>query len=283
MSRLLANRTVDTGPTPQWGIAGPSLELDESSQTGNRIIFWSSGSPALTVRLAGSASIPAQSGRTTRRIVAAVIPQFVINHPVTWIEKNIFRRKSPALCSKVLELFRTQSPLVALPASLEQRAADSAETVVATGEGISALSPASRQSTSQESAFLVAPSRDGAKPSNAASRQQFLRALLEECSFFAPLVLRCVRAAGGSHHRGAKQESAKPGSNSRSSSVIQLEAQPTSNLLAPRPRRNPPTLEAEPLSLTLPTLWVDVACRHMRTLAPQEKGHEYPEDPKHAL
>jgi hypothetical protein len=259
------------------------MELDESPQAGNPINLWLSGSPPLTVRHVGSGSIPAQSGRTARRIIAAVITQFVINHPVTVIWKNISRLKSAAVCSKVLDLLRTQSPLVALPASLEQRSGDSAETVVATREGMSALSPTSRQSTSQESAFLVSPSSDGPKLSNAASRQQFLLAVLEDCSFFAHLVLRCVRAAGCSPHRWAKQESAKPGSDFRSTSVIQSEAQPTSNVLAQRPRRNPPTLEAEPLSLTLPTLWVDVACRHMRTLAPQEKCHEYSEDPKHAL
>ena len=100
---------------------------------------------------------------------------FVVNHPVTSIWESISRVKSAAVCSEVLDLLRTQSPLVALPASLEQRSADSAETVLATREGVSARSSTSRQSTSQESAFVVSPSSDAAKLSNAASRQQFLR------------------------------------------------------------------------------------------------------------
>jgi hypothetical protein len=257
------------------------MGLDESSQAGNPITFGSSGSPPLTVRLAGSGSIPTQSGRMPRRVIAAVSTQFVfvVNHPVTSIWESISRVKSAAVCSKVLDLLRTQSPLVALPASLEQRSADSAETVLATREGVSARSSTSRQSTSQESAFVVSPSSDAAELSNAASRQQFLLALLEDCSFFAHLVLRCVRAAGCS----PGQESAKPGSNFRSTSAIQPEAPPTSSLLAQRSRRSAPTLEAERISPTLQTLWVDMACRHIRTFTPEEKCHEYREDPKHAL
>jgi hypothetical protein len=282
VSRVLANRSVGTGATAQWGIAGPSVELDKSSSTANPIIFWLSGSPPVTVRLVGSGSIPAQSGRTARRMVAAVITPFVINHPVTVIRKNTSRPKSAAVCSKVLDLLRPQSSLVALPASPEQCSADSAETVVATREGMSALSRISRPSTAQESAFLPSSSSEGLRLSDAASRQ-FLLALLEDCSFFAHLVLRCVRTAGCSPPRWAKQEFGKPGSNFRSSSVIPSEVQPTSRVLAQRTRQNPPALEAEPLSLTLPSLWVDVACRHMRTVAAQEKCHEYSEDPKHAL
>lgn len=162
------------------------MGLDESAQAGNPITFGSSGSPPLTVRFAGSGSIPTHSGRMARRIVAAVSTQFVfvVNHLVTSIWESISRMKSTAVCSKVLDLLRTQSPLVALPASLEQRSADSAETVLATREGVSARSSTSRQSTPQESAFLFFPRSDAPKLSNAASRQQFLLALLEDCSFF---------------------------------------------------------------------------------------------------
>ncbi len=206
-----------------------------------------------------------------------MIIEFVSNYPVTLIAEMISRVKIPAVCSKVLDLLRTQSPLVTLPATLEQRSADSAETLVAKREGTSAWSPTSRQGKSQESAFLVSPSNHRPTLSNAASRQQFLLTLLEDCSFFAHLVLRCVRAAGCS------QEPAPPGSKFRSTSVIPSEDQSSCNLRAQRPRSHAPTLEAEPVPPTLQTLWVDVACRHMRTLAPQEKCHECSEDPKYAL
>lgn len=255
VSRVLANPTLGTGPTLQRGVTSLSLALDESSQAENPIISGSSGSPPLPVRFAGSGSIPAQSRTTARRIVEAVITEFVINYPMTLIAEKISRAKISAVCSNVLDLLRTQSPLVALPATLEQRSAESAETMVATREGISALSP-SRRGRSQESGLLVSSSHHKPTLSNAASRQQFLCALLEDCSFFAHLVLRCVRATGCS------LESASPGSDCRSTSVIQ--SRPSCDVLVRRARRNVPTIETEPVPPTLQTLWANAACRHLR-------------------
>lgn len=243
---------MGTGPTPEWGVARLSLELDESSHSCNSIIFSLSGSPSLTLCLAGFGSIPAQSRRTAkRRVVAAVITRFVINHLVTVIWGNFSRAQSPAVCSSVLDLLRPRTPRTPRTP------------LVALSPTVPAVSSTARQSTSRESGFLAFPSSDGPKLSNVASRQQFVRALLEDCSFFAHLVLRCVRAARGSPHSCAKQEFAKPGSNSRPTAAMQSKAQPISNSLAQRSRRNAPALEAEPLSPQ--TLWVDMACRHVRT------------------
>ena len=190
-----------------------------------------------------------------------MITRLVINYLVTVIWEDFSRVQSPAVCSRVLDLLRPRAPLAALPPSL----ADSAEAATATREGMTvlAVSSTSRQGTSQESAFLAFPGSHGPKLSNVASRQQFLLAVLEDCSFFAHLVLRCVRAAHCSPHSCAKQESAKPGSNSRPTAAMQSKAQPISNLLAQRSQQNSPALEVEPLSPR--TVWVDIACRHVRT------------------
>lgn len=195
-----------------------------------------------------------------------MITRLVINDLVTVIWEGFSRVQSPAVCSRVLDLLRPRAPLVALPPSLEHCSADSAEAAAATREGMTvlAVSSTSRQGTSQESAFLAFPGSHGPKLSNVASRQQFLLAVLEDCSFFAHLVLRCVRAAHCSPHSCAKQEeSAKPGSNSRPTAAMQSKAQPISNLLAQRSQQNSPALEAEPLSPQ--TVWVDIARRHVRT------------------
>jgi hypothetical protein len=194
-----------------------------------------------------------------------VITRLVINHLVTLIWEDFSRVQSPAVCSRVLDLLRPRAPLVALPPSLEHCSAESAEAAAATREEMTvlAVSSTSRQGTAQESAFLAFPGSHGPKLSNVASRQQFLLAVLEECSFFAHLVLRCVRAAHCSPHSCAKQESAKPGSNFRPTAAMQSKTQPISNLLAQRSQQNSPALEVEPLSPQ--TVWVDIACRHVRT------------------
>jgi hypothetical protein len=191
-----------------------------------------------------------------------VITRFVINHLVTVIWENFSPGQSPAVRSKVLDLLRPRAaPWGALPRSLESGSARSAEAALATCEGIAALagSSTSLPSTCQESAFVCRDS-NGQKLSNGATRQQFLLAMLEDCSFFAHLVLRCVRAARGSPHRCPRRESATPQSNSRPTPAMQVKAQPISNLLV---RPNPATVATEPLSLQ--TLWVDVAYRHART------------------
>ena len=158
MSRVLAKRTLGTGSAQQWGFTRLSLALDESSQAANPIFCVPSASPALTVGPVGSGSIPAPSGTTAGRSVAAVITDFVINYPKTWIEENLSQRKISALCSKVLDLFRLRLPVVACSATLEPHSSAPAETAVARPEAVPALAPASRRGTHQESAFFVCDS-----------------------------------------------------------------------------------------------------------------------------
>ena len=245
---------MGTGPTPERGVAGLSVELDESSYFRKPSICSLSSGPSLSLCLAGFGSIPGRSGRAAKKRRAAVITRLAINHLVTVIRESFSRLQNPAVCSKVLDLLSPRASLVAMPA----------EAVAVTREGktVPAVSSTTRRSISAEPTFLACR---GSEPqlSNVASRQQFLLALLEDCSFFAQLVLRCVRAARTSSHSYVSQESAKTGLNSRSTTPRQGKAQPISNALRQRSRQKPSGLEPGPPSPQ--TLWIDVACRYVQS------------------
>jgi hypothetical protein len=133
--------------------------------------------------------------------------------------------------------------------------------------------------TLAESAFPVSPNKwnshvplsctpkdahwvaEGARLSNNANRQQFHVALLEDCSFFAHLVLRCVRAGGNPSSCLLNRDS--PQKKSNVAKVSQTQPRSSSNLL---PRHQERTLQPEASSSFLPTLWVEVGCRHAKTL-----------------
>lgn len=197
-----------------------------------------------------------------------MITELVINYPKTWIGETFSQGKIPALSSKVLDLFQPRSPVVACSATLEPHSAAPAETAVARRKAMLALAPPSRRGTPQESAFFVCDSQDRPTLSHAASRQAFLRTLLEDCGFFAHLVLRCVRASSRS------QESAAPRLNLGSTAVLSSPAYLSCHLPGKRPRRHAPRVETEAGSPTLQTLWVAVACRHVPILAALEKHDE---------
>ena len=317
MSRVLANRTMGTGPTPQWGAAGPSMELDESSPAGDPIIFESSGRSALTVRLAGSGSIPAQSGRTARRIVVAMIIEFVNNYLVTWVWENPLRVQGPAVCSKLLGRLKIWSPGAAgLAANLELCSADDAAlaTELTTHEGMvavlstldmvaSSLLPRRLAEASEavnallhDSAFSAnhwnsqtprsclrqdaQSEAKGGRLRDDATRQQFQAALLENCSFFADLVLRRVRA--GSDSSGSLLERDLSRKKLNAVRVSPTPSRSKANVMPQQPSEEP-TLPPETLSSLLPPLWVEVGCRYLQTLVSEKERHEYGEDSKPAL
>jgi hypothetical protein len=175
----------------------------------------------------------------------------VINRLVTVIGENLCHLQSPAVCSSVLDLLQLPVPLQALPPSLEpgSRGPATATSTTVACTWFPGAPP--------ESAILAHPGSWEWKlnnPASTATRQQFLFALLEKRSFFAHLVLRCVRAARNSSSPWGTPRSAQPGSNSQPANTQSL-----SNLIAQRSRQNPLAHEAE--SVSLPTLWVDVACR----------------------
>jgi hypothetical protein len=235
-----------------------------------------------------------------------VSPQFVINDLVTGVWENRLRVPGPAVCSKVLDLLKIRSPWAGLPTNLELCSAGDAAlaTALTTGEGMvavlstldivaSSMSPLRLAEASEagkallhEAVFPVSATHwnsqtphscwrqdaqseaEGRRLRDDANRRQFQVALLENCSFFADLVLRQVRAgndpAGGLLERDLSQK--------KLNAVRVLPMPPRSKayvVLEQRPEE--PTLPPETPSSLLPPLWVEVGCRHLQTLV-SEKG-----------
>ena len=232
-----------------------------------------------------------------QRIEGTVSPQFVINDLVTGIWENHLPVQGTAVCSKVLDLLKIRSPWAGLPTNLELRSADDAAltTTLTPREGMvavlsssdmaaSSLSPRRSAEASKhanaifyDSAFPVSPTHWNSQnhgscvrkdaPSGSeegglgddANRQQFRVALLENCSFVADLVLRQVRAERNPS-RLLEQDSSR-----KKLSVVRVSPTPPKANVRLRPQLEEPALPPETPSW-LPTLWVEVGCRHMRTL-----------------
>ena len=264
------------------------MELDESSQAGSSVIVWLRARPPFPSCLAGSSSIPTQPGRAAQRIERAVSPQSVVNDLVTGVWENRLRVQDPAVCSQVQGLLKIRSPWAALPANLELRSAGDAAlaTRLMPREGMVAVLSSSNMAASSmfprpsaepgkhanaifyDSAFPVSPTHWNSQtrrpcvckdaPSgveegrlrNHANRQQFRVAVLENCSFFADLVLRQVRAESDPSRGLLEQDSSR-----KKLSVV----------------RASPTPPPEMPSFPLPTLWVEVGCRHLRTLVSEKE------------
>ena len=196
-----------------------------------------------------------------------MITQLVISNPVTWTGSNLLALPWAALCSNVLPLLKT----AAQPKAATE-AADSASLQEAT-----ALRPKTRGNLQvvlpcNEQDEL--PLADGAQLSTPAIRRQFLGELLRDCSFFAQLVLRQVRAGHNPSSRLSDRDS------------------PRAKLKLVKGSRTPPrsssdgeasSLPPEAPSSVLQTLWVEVGCRHVQTHVSERECHEYSEDSKPAL
>jgi hypothetical protein len=248
-----------------------------------------------------------------------VIPPFVINDLVTWVGENLLRVQGPVVCSKVLDLRKIRSPWAAgLPANLELRSADDAAvaTALTTREGMVAglstldmvassmppwrLAEASEAGNAllHDSAFPIsahywnsqAPrswvrsdaqsEAEGGRLRDDATRQQFQVALLENCSFFADLVLRQVRAGSNPSDGLLERDSSRKEWNG-----VQVSPAPPPSkanvVLGQRPEQL--ALPPETPSSLLQTLWVEVGCRHVQTLVSEKERHEYGKDSKPAL
>ena len=242
-----------------------------------------------------------------------MISQFVINDLVTWVGENRLRVQGPAVCSKVLDLLKVRSPWAGLPTNLELRSADHAAlaTALTTREGrvvvvstldmaASSILPRRLAKASEpadallhDSAFLVSLNRwnsqtprswlrkdgqfgtEGVQLGADANRRQFQVALLENCSFFADLVLRQVRA-GGDRSGGSLERD----SFGKKLNVVRVSPTPPrakANVMLWQ-RAEEPALPRETPSSLLPTLWVEVGCRHLQTLVSEKERHEYGED-----
>ena len=225
-------------------------------------------------------------------------PHFVINDLVTGVWENRLRVQGPAVCSKVLDLLKIRSPWAGLPTNLELRSADDAALAptLTPGEGMVAV-----LSTLDMAAPSMFPQRsaEASKPGNAifydsafpvsgiaddshrrgvvpppphsahpythttagfASSTGFEVALLENCSFLAHLVLRQVRAESDLC-RGLLE----PDSSRKKLSVVPVSPTPPKANVLLRPQPEEPTLPPE-IPSSLPTLWVEIGCRQMRTV-----------------
>ena len=108
------------------------------------------------------------------------------------------------------------------------------------------------------------------------NRRQFQAALLENCSFFAELVLRQVRGEGDLWRESLERSSSREQLN-----VLQDSPKPPGSKADVVPGQRP---ETETPSSLLPTLWIEVGCHAARRLSmPKRSAHEYGEDPKPAL
>jgi hypothetical protein len=239
-----------------------------------------------------------------QRIEGAVSPQFVINDLVTGIWENHLRVPATAVCSKVLDLLKIWSPWAGLPTNLELRSADDAAltTTLTPREGMvavlsssdmaaSSLSPRRSAEASKhanaifyDSAFPVSPTHWNSQthrscvrkdaPSGSeegrlrddANRQQFRVALLENCSFVADLVRRQVRAESDPSRGLLEQDSSR-----KKLSVVRASPTPPKANVLLRPQPEETALPLEMPSSPLPTLWVEVGCRHMRTLVSEKE------------
>jgi hypothetical protein len=184
------------------------------------------------------------------------IAALVIYQVVTLSGGNISRVDDPGLCSKVLSILNCPAPLTAVPMHPEHRVTGCGETTVVTGEELCWW--VNRQGSCGPEESLVR-ANDGSFPRlpKAAIRQQFLFTLLEDCSFFAHLVLRGVRAGDGSH-----LDVAAPRAKSRPALEIQRRTQPAS---CSDPRREQQDLLPAARKMSFPELeilWAEVVCRH---------------------
>jgi hypothetical protein len=183
------------------------------------------------------------------------IAALVIYQVVTLSGGNISRVDGPGLCSKVLGILNCPAPLTAVPMHPEHRVTGCGETTVVTGEEL-CWSVNRHRSSGPEESLVRADDGSFSRLHHAAIRQQFLFTLLEDCSFFAHLVLRCVRAGDGSH-----LDVAAPRAKSRPAPGIQRRTQPAT---CSDPRREQQDLLPAAREMPFPeleTLWAEVVCR----------------------
>lgn len=125
------------------------------------------------------------------------------------------------------------------------------------------------------------PVAESARLRDDANRQQFHAALLEDCSFFAHLVLRHVRAGSNPPRCLLDRDSPRKKCNVAKDSQTLLRS--SSSILPRSLLAEERSLRPEAPASFLQTLWVEVGCRHAQTLVSEKECHEYRKDSKPAL
>lgn len=188
----------------------------------------------------------------TMRIVA-----LVIYHMVTLSGRNISRLGSPGLCSKVSGILNFPAPLTEFPVHSGHRAIGCGDATVVTQEELCRW--VNRQPTQRPAVSLVVAGDCSVSRPSIAIRQQFYFALLEDCSFFSHLVLRCVRGEDCSLHGVAAPSGAKP----RPDSGIELGTRRVTHLCAQPELQNLPAGSIETSLPESERLWAELASRQV--------------------
>jgi len=186
------------------------------------------------------------------------IAAFFIYQVVTLSGGNISWREGLGLCSKVWGILNCPVPSTAVPVHSEHRVANRGEKTVVTAEELRRWANYYLSQCSTGSLVVAGDCSASRRPSNAV-REQFLFALLEDCSFFAHLVLRCVRGEDGSAPGVAVAGGVMPRPNSR----IGPETPRVTHLCAQRELQNLTAGATETSFPELEKLWTEVASRHV--------------------
>jgi hypothetical protein len=189
------------------------------------------------------------------------IAALVIYQAVTLCGRNISRLDGPGLCSKVLGILNFPVPLTELPVHSGHRVTGCDDATVVTHEELCQWD--CHQPCQPPRDSLVAGDCGDSRRPRAAIRQQFLSALLEDCSYFAHLVLRCVRGGDGSLHDVTARSGVKP----RTESGTELGTRRVAHVCAQRELQNLPAVATETSFPELETLWTEVASRSLRISA----------------
>jgi hypothetical protein len=187
--------------------------------------------------------------------VAVSIVAVNIYQVETSTQGNIFWCDALDLCSKVSGILDRPASLTVLPLHPEQCVTGWGEVGLVTGEEIFRWNSGLPPLHSPESSVAVGDCTLPLWPSTAI-RQQFLFTLLENCSFFAHLVLRSVRGGEG-------PVAAPLGVKPRPVSGMQKRTQSVTRAHAQRAQQNLSAVAA-PSSPELETLWAEAASRSLR-------------------
>ena len=188
--------------------------------------------------------------------------RLVIYHLVTLARRKTSGASGPALCSKVSASLLSPRFGTALRTDRVRRSGDCGEAAVFRHQEASALRLCAQPFVSPSKPSLAVPGAgEVVRRGEPTHRQQFLCALLEQRSFFAHLVLRCVRAQGGSIPRRAEVVACRarprpvPGRHPEARQSAATMAQLSEPAETAWPASSFPELEA---------LWADVVGRNLR-------------------
>ena len=207
------------------------------------------------------------------RIAAPIIYQVV-----TLSCRNIFHLDGSGLCSNVLGIVSFPAALTELPVHSGHGVTGYSDATVVTNKELCRSITCHPTQRAADSLVLAGECSVSPLPS-IAIRQQFHFALLEDCSFFSHLVLRCVRGEDGLLRGVAASNGAEPrpvsevqrGTRPIIRSSMQQELQDSS---AGAPGASFPKLE---------TLWAEIASRSYVSPFVKEGYCEHSEDPEPAL